>query len=174
MSIQIVILGLLKEKKYHPYEMKKVIIEHKWDQLFPVTDGNLYHAIRKLEKHNWIQAEKQEQVNNRPNRTVYQITEEGKNQLSEEIVEVFKKRMPEPRSLYPALLFIESSEVPKAAEYINAWISDLKTEIQSEHDYQAVIPNLIQEHYKGLNSFYMNWLMKILNALEEKSKTEGG
>ncbi|EWG11213.1 PadR family transcriptional regulator [Cytobacillus firmus] len=166
MSIQIVILGLLKEKKYHPYEMKKVILEHKWDELFPVTDGNIYHAIRKLEKHKWIHAEKQEQVNNRPNRTVYKITEEGKNQLSEEIIEVFKKRMPEPRSLYPALLFVQSSQVPEAAEHIKNWISDLKAEVKVQHDYQAVIPNLIQEHYKGLNEFYMNWLTKILQVLE--------
>lgn len=166
MSMQIVILGLLKKKEYHPYEMKKVILEHKWDQLFPVTDGNLYHAIRKLEKHKWIQAEKQEQVNNRPSRTVYQITEEGKNQLSEEIIEVFKKRMPEPRSLYPALLFIESPEVPAAAEHIKSWISELKAESEVKHDYQDVIPNLIQEHYKGLNEFYMNWLNEILDALE--------
>ncbi|MBN8203332.1 MULTISPECIES: PadR family transcriptional regulator [Bacillaceae] len=166
MSMQIVILGLLKVKEYHPYEMKKVILEHKWDHLFPVTDGNLYHAIRKLEKHKWIQAEKQEQVNNRPNRTVYQITEEGKNQLSEEIIEVFKKRVPEPRSLYPALLFIESTEVPAAAEHIKSWISELKTESEGKHDYQDVIPNLIQEHYSGLNKFYMNWLNKILDALE--------
>jgi hypothetical protein len=42
----------------------------------------------------------------------------------------------------------------------------LKAESKVKHDYQAVIPNLIQEHYKGLNEFYMNWLTKILQVVE--------
>lgn len=78
--------------------------------------------------------------------------------------------MPEPRSLYPALLFVQSAQVSEAAEHIKNWISDLKAESKVKHDYQAVIPNLIQEHYKGLNEFYMNWLTDILQALEEKNK----
>lgn len=168
MSIQIVILGLLEEQAYHPYEMKKVILENKWDRLFPVTDGNLYHAIRKLEKHKWIEAEKQEQVNNRPNRTIYRLTPEGKSQLSNEIYEVFNQRSLEPRSLYPALLFIHSANVPKITELIEMWISELKAEIEDQNVYQSEIPNLIQEHYLGLNEHYMNWLLKILQVLKSE------
>ncbi len=168
MSIQIVILGLLEEKASHPYEIKKVIVENKWDHLFPVTDGNLYHAIRKLEKHKWIEAEKQEQVNNRPNRTVYRLTHEGKKQLSKEIFEVFNQRILEPRSLYPALLFIHSSDVQKITELIKTWINELKEESESQSDFQSEIPNLIHEHYRGLNEYYMDWLVKILQVLEEK------
>ncbi|WP_246234935.1 PadR family transcriptional regulator [Bacillus aquiflavi] len=62
MSIQIIILGLLETNSYHPYEIKKIILENNWDKLIPVTDGNLYHAIRKLKKENCIIEVKQELI----------------------------------------------------------------------------------------------------------------
>ncbi|WP_079508816.1 PadR family transcriptional regulator [Mesobacillus jeotgali] len=162
MSIQIVLLGLLQEKSYHPYEMKKMIIENKWDHLFPVTDGNIYHAIRKLEKHEWVESEKEEQVNNRPNRTVYRITDEGKDQLSKEIQLVFEQRLKEPRSLYPATLFIHLSNVDEIKKMIQQWIIELQEETSVETEYPAGLPQLINRHYSDTNKLYHKWLKDLL------------
>ncbi len=167
MSIQIVLLGLLQDQTYHPYEMKKTIIENKWDHLFPVTDGNIYHAIRKLEKHEWVKAEKEEQVNNRPNRTVYSITNEGKTQLSKEIQLVFEQRLKEPRSLYPATLFIHSSNVDEIKENIQSWIIELKEENSVQTEYPAQLPQLIHRHYKESNELYIKWLEDLLKNIKK-------
>lgn len=167
MSIQIVLLGLLQENSYHPYEMKKTIIENKWDHLFPVTDGNVYHAIRKLEKHEWVKAEKEEQVNNRPNRTVYRITDEGKIQLSKEIQLVFEQRLKEPRSLYPATLFIHSSNVNEILELIKQWIIELKEENSIQTEYPEQLPQLIHTHYKETNELYIKWFEDLLENIKK-------
>jgi DNA-binding PadR family transcriptional regulator len=167
MSIQIVLLGLLQENSFHPYEMKKTIIENKWDHLFPVTDGNIYHAIRKLEKHDWVEAEKEEQVNNRPNRTVYRITDEGKVQLSKEIQLVFEQRLKEPRSLYPATLFIHSSNVEEIKKMIQQWIIELQEEISLKTEYPSGLPQLINKHYTDTNKLYIKWLNDLLVNLKK-------
>jgi DNA-binding PadR family transcriptional regulator len=167
MSIQIVLLGLLQEKSYHPYEMKKTIIENKWDHLFPVTDGNIYHAIRKLEKNDWVEAEKEEQVNNRPNRTVYRITDEGRVQLSKEIQLVFEQRLKEPRSLYPATLFIHSANVDEITKMIEQWINELRKENSVQTEYPTPIPQLIHRHYKETNELYIKWFEDLLATIKK-------
>lgn len=167
MSIQIVLLGLLQEKSYHPYEMKKTIIENKWDHLFPVTDGNIYHAIRKLEKNDWVESVKEEQVNNRPNRTVYRITDEGRVQLSIEIQLVFEQRLKEPRSLYPATLFIHSSNVDEIKNLIQQWIIELQEEVSVETEYPSGLPQLINRHYTDTNKLYLKWLKDLLLSLKK-------
>ncbi|WP_210367539.1 PadR family transcriptional regulator [Bacillus sp. REN3] len=172
MSIQIVILGLLAENSDHPYELKKVILENKWDRLFPITDGNLYHAIRKLKKDKCIIEEKHEQVNNRPSRTVYSITAQGKMQLSNDILEVFKQRNKEPRALYPALLFIHSTNIEKAASLIEEWIQELKEESKAKTEYGNAIPALIQEHYMRMNDFYLGWLREVLQVIKSSRHDE--
>lgn len=167
MSIQIVLLGLLQEKSYHPYEMKKTIIENKWDHLFPVTDGNIYHAIRKLEKNDWVESVKEEQVNNRPNRTVYRITDEGRVQLSIEIQLVFEQRLKEPRSLYPATLFIHSSNVDEIKKLIQQWIIELKEENSIQTEYPEQLPQLIHRHYKETNELYIKWFEDLLTNIKK-------
>lgn len=167
MSIQIVLLGLLQEKSYHPYEMKKTIIENKWDHLFPVTDGNIYHAIRKLEKNDWVESVKEEQVNNRPNRTVYRITDEGRVQLSIEIQLVFEQRLKEPRSLYPATLFIHSSNVDEIKKMIQQWIIELKEENSIQTEYPEQLPQLIHRHYKETNELYIKWFEDLLTNIKK-------
>ncbi|PFG14433.1 PadR family transcriptional regulator [Bacillus sp. es.036] len=166
MSIQIVILGLLNKEPYHPYEMKKVIIEKKWDQLFSVTDGNLYHAIRKLKANKWIEEQKTEEVNNRPSRTVYRITQEGTNHLASSIGEVFQQKSMDPGSLYPALLFIHPSHLIEMKPLIIDWITDLDNKSESEMKYDMQIPNLIHKHYKSINIAHKNFLQEVINHIE--------
>lgn len=73
----------------------------------------------------------------------------------------------EPKSLYPALIFIRSANVCVITDLVKSWILELKEESEGRTNYYATIPNLIQEHYWGLNDFNMNWLSKILYVLKD-------
>lgn len=111
MSIQIFILGKLHDKDYHPYDIKK-IINNGTEGLVRVTDGNLYYNFEALQKKGYIQKVNTIQNDNRPEKTNYTITEEGKEYLKEMIYKSFNK--PEDvRSLFASLLFIRLVDINK-------------------------------------------------------------
>lgn len=85
MSMRLLILGLLMESNRHPYEIRQTIKERKWHLSFKVRDGSLYYAVDQLKEDGLIEvAEKiHVQGDNRPDKTIYRITERGRTELLE-------------------------------------------------------------------------------------------
>lgn len=164
-SIQIVILGLLKSNDQHPYEIKKVIKENKWDQFFDMTDGNLYYSIESLRKKNFIQSTKTEKVEKRPNRTIYTITQKGYEHLIHLIYEVFKQQRMDGRSLYPALLFVDYVDSDKILQLITSWVSDIERELSTKSPASSDLASAIQNHYYGTLQLHLEWLKNVRSVL---------
>ncbi|WP_079528834.1 PadR family transcriptional regulator [Halobacillus hunanensis] len=168
MSIQIVILGLLKSNDQHPYEIKKMIKENKWDQFFDMTDGNLYYSIESLKKKNYIQSIKTEKVEKRPNRTIYSITSEGHNHLINLIYEVFETQKMDGRSLYPALLFVDYVNLDKVSELITSWIVNLERVLDDNPPSGSELAAAIHSHYYGMLNFHLKWLKNVQDIIRER------
>jgi len=79
----LVILGFLKEKPLHGYQIRKRIKES-FGYITGFTPQSIYYALKKLEENGFL-IKKKEKVGNRPEREIYMITEKGK--------EAFKKLM---------------------------------------------------------------------------------
>lgn len=73
----LVVLGLLRERPAHPYEMQRLIRERGKDELLDLKRGSLYHAIDRLERAGLIEPVETSREGRRPERTTYRITEEG-------------------------------------------------------------------------------------------------
>ena len=86
-----------------------------------------------------MKKKKTEEVNNRPSRTVYRMTQEGTNHLARSIRDVFQQKLMDPSSLYPALLFIHPSHLIEMKLLIIDWIIDLDNKIESEMKYGTPI-----------------------------------
>lgn len=78
-------LALLAEQDMHPYEMYQLLIQRGEDRLVKVRPGSLYHTVNRLEAHNLVRVTGTEREGNRPERTTYEITEEGKDILSTQV-----------------------------------------------------------------------------------------
>ncbi|WP_179124002.1 PadR family transcriptional regulator [Marinococcus halophilus] len=167
MAIKILILGLLENNPSHPYEMKQRLQQHGWDQIFSLTDGNLYHATRQLQKHEYIQAVKSEKNNKRPSRTIYQITAAGFEHLQTSILEVFQQRRDEAKALYPALLYIHLVPIEPVKQAIQTWIEELEMVERQHNKLKGSIPELIADHYISHHQFQKNWLGRVQQVLEE-------
>jgi DNA-binding PadR family transcriptional regulator len=75
MKLELILLGLLKNKSMHGYEIKKVIK----DEIRPLTNVTLtsiYYTLDKLAQKGYLRCEK-EREGNRPERHVYYITPKG-------------------------------------------------------------------------------------------------
>ena len=81
MSVQIAILGFLRERSYHGYELKK-IIEKRMGNWTDIKFGSIYHALRNLEKAGFIRMIGTSSEGGKPARSVYEITDSGYQQLT--------------------------------------------------------------------------------------------
>jgi len=74
-------LGLLTEGPRHPYDMYQVLMHRREDLIVNIRPGSLYHAIARLAGAGLVRAIGTDREGNRPERTTYQITENGRHVL---------------------------------------------------------------------------------------------
>lgn len=80
----------------HPYEMGQTITQRRVDEIVKVRGGSLYHAVERLAQAGLIEAAETERQGRRPERTVYRITEAGR----EEFVGWLQEALREPQHEY--------------------------------------------------------------------------
>ena len=81
-------LALLAERAMHPYEMYQLLMQRREDRLVKVRPGSLYHAIDRLAGQRLVCALGTEREGNRPERTTYEITAEGRSALTDRVSEM--------------------------------------------------------------------------------------
>lgn len=74
-------LALLSERPMHPYEMFQTLVARGQDELMKVRPGSLYHTVERLTDDALITEVSTEREGNRPERTVYGITDSGRAAL---------------------------------------------------------------------------------------------
>ncbi len=79
---EVALLCLLLEKPMHPYEMQQLLAQRRKDKVLGLKRGSLYHAIGRLERWGLIQTVGTGRDGQRPERTTYEISEEGRTSLS--------------------------------------------------------------------------------------------
>ena len=85
MSVQLVILGLLSERRCHGYELRREVDRRLYASYINLSGGSLYYNLRQLEQAGHIEKTKSEQKGNYPARQVYQITTSGRDYLQVEL-----------------------------------------------------------------------------------------
>jgi len=75
------VLKLLDERSMHPYEMQQVIVDRHLDSVFRLRSGSLYHTVERLEQAGLIESLETNREGRRPERTVYAITEAGRDEF---------------------------------------------------------------------------------------------
>lgn len=75
------ILSVLTQRPMHPYEMARALRGWGKDRDMKVKWGSLYSVVAAMEKHRLIAAAGTSREGNRPERTVYRITEAGRAEM---------------------------------------------------------------------------------------------
>jgi DNA-binding PadR family transcriptional regulator len=79
--LALAVLGVLVQRPMHPYEMASVLRARGKDQDMPIKWGSLYTVVGNLEKHGLLEAVESGRQGARPERTVYRITDAGREEL---------------------------------------------------------------------------------------------
>lgn len=79
--LALAVLALLSERPMHPYEMAQTMRERHQEEVIKLNYGSLYTVVESLHKHELITASATQKAGNRPERTVYAISDAGTAEL---------------------------------------------------------------------------------------------
>lgn len=79
------VLELLHERHMHPYEMTRIMRERRVDYRVKLRPGSLYHTVERLEAQGIIEIVDTQRQGRRPERTVYGLTEQGRDMFVEQV-----------------------------------------------------------------------------------------
>jgi DNA-binding PadR family transcriptional regulator len=82
------ILELLDERPMHPYELASTMRERHHDEFIRLNFGSLYHTVDSLERSGWIESVEREKEGRRPERTIYRLTDAGKDVLLRTVADI--------------------------------------------------------------------------------------
>jgi DNA-binding PadR family transcriptional regulator len=83
--IALAAMEVLHEGPKHPYEIQQTMREREVWRLMKLTPGSLYHAIDRLARDGLIQTVETTREGRRPERTVYRLTDSGRDVFAERL-----------------------------------------------------------------------------------------
>jgi DNA-binding PadR family transcriptional regulator len=110
MLTRLLILWLLSEGPLHGYRIKKILDDETLRFWFPVEYGSIYAVLRTLERHGYVKPLAVEREGQRPARTRYEITREGREHLRD-LLRTAWRELPSPAEPFQ-LALAARSELP--------------------------------------------------------------
>jgi len=144
MSVKLIILGLLMSGDKHPYEMQHFVTERKMDKLVKLYKGSLYYAVDQLKQKGLIEVVEVVKEDKRPDKTVYTITDAGRMEFHDLLMEQFSKEEQFYDPLYTAVIFARYGDKVKIIEVIDRKINAIRKKI-------GVLENMFAERRDGIS-----------------------
>lgn len=80
-TLGLAVLALLREKPMHPYEMASTLRFRKKEDSIKLNYGSLYTVIEALARESLIRVRETVRDGSRPERTIYELTDSGREEL---------------------------------------------------------------------------------------------
>jgi len=171
------VLSLLNERSMHPYEMRTLMRERRHDRAFRIRESSVYDTVARLAERGFIEPVEVNREGRRPERTVYAITEAGRDELLVWLWELAS----EPSAEYPAfaapLMFIYSLGRDRAIAALQQRAARLEAEISSNdafrRAYLADIPDFprifqIEDEYaQAMRRAELAWTRETVRELRD-------
>ncbi|WP_436526865.1 PadR family transcriptional regulator [Actinoplanes sp. HUAS TT8] len=174
--LAMLLLALLVETPMHPYRMQQVIKERGQDQLVNVAQRNsVYQALDRLVREGLARAGETTRESGRPERTVYEVTEEGSATLRRWLVEM----LPTPAREFPefpvALAFLALLAPAETRELLQRRAETVAEKVAAI-DAQAPpgLPRLflIEDEYRAaMLGAELSWLRGVVADLDNGTLT---
>jgi len=109
------ILELLDERPMHPYELASTMRDRHHDEFIRLNFGTLYHTVDTLERNSWIEPVEREKEGRRPERTIYRLTDSGREVLVRVVSEILALPKREYTQFAAGLMFMHHLDATRAA-----------------------------------------------------------
>jgi DNA-binding PadR family transcriptional regulator len=103
--LALAVMNLLMERPMHPYEMKLKMKQRGHDQVIRIKGGSIYDTVERLEEGGFITSQAPSREGRRPERTVYEVTETGRDEITDWLRELLAQPVNEYPQFAAALAF---------------------------------------------------------------------
>ncbi|MFC8827884.1 PadR family transcriptional regulator [Streptomyces sp. NPDC057137] len=79
--LALAVMALLSERPMHPYEISQTLRQRGKENSVKINFGSLYTVVQNLEKHGYVEVAAVQRKGNRPERTLYGLTEAGHEEM---------------------------------------------------------------------------------------------
>jgi DNA-binding PadR family transcriptional regulator len=155
------ILELLDEEPMHPYEMATRMRIRHHDEFIRLNFGTLYHTVEVLERHGWIVPLEREKEGRRPERTIYQLTDAGREVLTLTLAELLRRPNKEYPQFAAGLMFMHHLQAQDAAAYLKERAEALGVIIEK---FETVLGELLREGVTRLPLIEVEHKIAMLDA----------
>jgi DNA-binding PadR family transcriptional regulator len=109
--LAVAVLGLLAEAPRHPYDIVCTMRKRHMHDHIKLTAGTLYHVVEQLGRLGWIRPTETAREGRRPERTTYEVTQEGVRQLGDRTRQLIAEPIREYSTFEAGLAFMH--EIPR-------------------------------------------------------------
>jgi DNA-binding PadR family transcriptional regulator len=123
--LALAVMNLLMERPMHPYEMKLKMKERGHDQVIRLKGGSIYDTVERLEEGGFITSQAPSREGRRPERTVYEITDTGRDEITAWLREMLAQPVNDYPQFAAALAFfaaLDKEEVIRLLEVRSAML----------------------------------------------------
>jgi DNA-binding PadR family transcriptional regulator len=172
--LALAVLTSLAERPMHPYEMAAEMRERGKDQSIKINWGSLYTVVQNLEKHGLIAAAGTSRLGRHPERTIYEITPEGRDELSEWLEELLAVPEHEFTRFEAALSLMGVVPPERVTRLLHQRARVLEATIAGD---EAVLAKLVEslprifvveaEYRVALAKAELDWIRSLLDDIEK-------
>ena len=138
-ALSLAVLTLLFEKPMHPYEMSTTLRHRSKEESIRLNYGSLYAVVESLRKKGLIAARETLREGNRPERTVYELTEAGATAMHEWLSEMLRDPTPQFTDFEAALSLVGAIPPDEALALLKLRLKALRI---ASNQYDGVRSNL--------------------------------
>lgn len=161
-SIRVFVLGALARRgPMHGHRMRRLAEEERTERWTDFSVGSLYGALKRLAAEELIEVHSTEQEGNLPPRTVYAITDTGREELAFHRRAILSDTRLRPDA---ADLALQYSEGIASAEELRAVVAERRAAYQEQLESWTVLADYAAPHLKGLEPVIIRHTLLRLEA----------
>jgi DNA-binding PadR family transcriptional regulator len=176
--IALAALAMLYEAPMHPYRMQQLIKERGKDEVINVGQrASLYQTIGRLEREGLISAQKVTRDENRPERTVYELTDAGRAITLEWMRKILSTPTPEFPEFPAAISFLPLLTPKDVLRQLELRILALQAEIERLDEQcrlASAVPRLFlleMELLRATHATESSWVASVVKDLRSGKLT---
>jgi DNA-binding PadR family transcriptional regulator len=173
--LALAVMALLYERPMHPYEMVSTMKERGKHESVRLRYSSLYSVVEALEREGLISPRETMREGRRPERTVYELTEEGRVELLSWLRELLREPVKEYTQFAAGLTFLPALPPDEAAVLLEERVRLLEEEVgEMRSRLDAVmeqgLPRLFlveAEHELVLKEAELSWVRELVRVIRD-------
>jgi DNA-binding PadR family transcriptional regulator len=170
--LALAVLSTVAQRPMHPYEIASLLRARGKDEDMEIKWGSLYTVVRNLTKHGYLEVVESHRKGARPERTIYRITDAGREELRDWTYELVATPQPERPRFKAGLSVLVVLSPEEAVDALRARLAELERVVATQRasltEHGAQVPRLflVEDEYElAVREAEVAWVRGLLHEL---------